>query len=189
MNDAGSSVASREHAVGGVGRQVRIARQVPEVEHGREGVQMLARHLDALPRRSHRVPDLEPRVPERIQEPFCDLRDPSGIGSVVHDQQIDVGPRKLPPPAVAPHRRQCDARRRSRRHEHRLERSVERVGTLGSRPRAVVARRIRPVQRVEIGAESTDGGVGFHGRGHRAPVRPRRDPSHRCGCGSPVRPR
>ena len=69
-------------AVGGIPDEGRVTCDRAHVEHRGEGVESLSSDPLALGRRAHRLPDLEPAVPQRVQEPWastatCSDRSPS----------------------------------------------------------------------------------------------------------------
>ena len=104
-------------AVGSLTRDRQVAGDGAQVEHRRQSVEMTPGHLLALDGRAHRVSDLEPAVPQRIEEAFRERRHLLWRSPVVHDQQVDVGPRQLLMAAVAADRGEPDAGRRLRRAE------------------------------------------------------------------------
>ena len=86
------------------GAQFIVARDRAGVEHRGPDVEPLRRGGRGFLGRSHGMPDREPRVPQRIQEGVGEAGDLVGADAVVHEEQVDVRPRQLQSPPVAPER-------------------------------------------------------------------------------------
>ena len=163
--------------------ELPVPRQVPQVEHRGEPVEALTGSHDALLGGAHRVPHLEPGVPQRIEQAFDQGRDLIEPVALMQHQQVHVGTRQLLAPAVATDRGERDARRGSRRLEQFPERGVEQIASPGRRPEAVVALGVGTIEGVQLSAQTGDRFGGVHGRLDGAILRRRRDPSRRCGSG------
>ena len=114
-----------------VGDERLVAGDEPDVHHRGADVQP-GGGLLALLRRADRVTHLEPGVPQGIQQGVREPRDPVGVGSVVHDEQVDVRTREEQASPVAPHRGHGRAGRRAGAHEQIRERAVHELGRGGA---------------------------------------------------------
>ena len=153
----------------------------------RGGMSSIAAPASSLPHasehscgRANRVPHLEPRVPERIQQRVGESRHRILVGAVVQDEQVDVGARQQEPAPVParPRRRPSPAAAPARSKSSRRAAS-----TSAARRRAaqtpVVSRRVGALERCVLRLEGGDG----VGGGAHATARARRGPSRPSGSG------
>jgi hypothetical protein len=131
---------------GDVRHEVPLAREEADVQHRGAHVQPAGGRF-ALLRRADRVTHVESVVPERIQQGVGEPRHGIRIGTLVEDEQIDVGPGKEQPSPVPPHGGDRRPGRRAGAREQRDDRCVHELGTPARRPHPVVPGRVRPLQR------------------------------------------
>ena len=92
-----------------------VAGDPAQIEQADPGAQLLAGDLGALGRRTHRVIQADPRVPQRVPESVGQLVDLLGRLAVVQQHQVDVGPWSELVPGQAADRRPAPRRSPGRR--------------------------------------------------------------------------
>ena len=162
-NARGSARAHAETRPEASATRPSVARDPAHVQHRGRRVEPIARPLAVL-HRPDGVADLEPRVPERIQERVRQRRHPWLVRRIVQEENVDVGARKQEPPPEAADRGHRRAGRRAGAREQLPDRSVHEVRAPARRPYPVVARRVRALEGAVLGAELLDG-IGHDGHG------------------------
>ncbi len=174
-----------EHPPSGVVPHPFVPGEESAVEHRRSNVEPFGRERLGCLGRSDTVPDLQSRVPQRVQERLGELGYLLGTVALVGDQQIDIGVRRETSPAVAAERDEGDPRGRRGRFEERSQTPIHQLGAPAGGPTAVMTARVGALEGAELLEQPSDGRRTFGVVGHR--LRVRRDPSRRCGSAPPAR--
>ncbi|MCB9611381.1 MAG: hypothetical protein H6722_02895 [Sandaracinus sp.] len=111
-----------------------VARDVPQVEQRRRGANVLTRERERVVDAAHDVADLEPRIPEWVEQPLRDHARAAVLRIVAEEEHVDVAVQSDRAPPVATHRDERDApfptvelsRGGVGRAEERSEQAVER---------------------------------------------------------------
>jgi hypothetical protein len=174
-----------EHPPPGVVPHPFVSGDRAAVEHRRSNVEAFGREGLGRFGRSNTVPDLQSRVPQRVQEGLGELGYLVGTVALVGDQQVDVGVRREASTAVAAERDEGDPRGRRGRLEERSQTPIHELDAPARGPTAVMTARVGALEGAELLEQPSDGRRTFGGVGHR--LRVRRDPSRRCGSAPPAR--
>ena len=173
--------------------EVRVAREVADLEQAQRHPQVGGGDLDGLAHRAHRVVQPDPGVPERVPERVRDAGDallvPPPAAPVVHEDEVEIGVRRELPAPESTDRHQ----RRALPHAHRggargepevvqfHERLTQRARSQAPRAGRRVEQRVpraEQVRGVAVAARGADPRVGARGSGP-APLRVRRHPPPR----------
>ncbi len=171
----------REHRRTDVVPSRRGSREEPAVEHRRRRIEPFGRDLDADLRRSDRVTDAQAGVPQRVQQGLGERRDRVRRPPLVQDQQVEIGAGRERPASVPTERDERDVLGHPGGGREIAEAAIDELGAATPGPPAVMARRVRAVERTEVLQEPADR------RGPLAHARGRRDPSRRSGSAGPAR--